>query len=255
MVAETNLLSALQGRLPLPIPHPIYTRFDPPIPGLAFVGYRRLPGQPLLPAGLAAVRNEFVRDDLARQLAEFLRALHNLPLANLPADLPGCPPGQPPGEQRATWESMYAAVREKLFAAMRPDARRAVSALFESYLDDSSLHNFEPCLRHGDFGGDNILWQPPAEGSPNNSGAQVTAILDFTCCAPGDPAYDLASVATLGADLFERLALRYAPDPTHRAGLLARVRFYQGTFALEEALSGLEDGDTQAYARGMENYL
>ena len=251
MVAETNLLTALQGRLPLPIPHPVHSRFEPPVPGLSFVGYRRLPGQPLLPEALAEVRNEFVRDDLAHQLAEFLRSLHHLPLAELPADLPGRMQGEASGEQRPAWEQMYADVRSKLFATMRPDARKTVTTLFEAYLDNASLHRFEPCLRHGHFGGANILWQPGGEGA----GARVTAVIDFSSCAPGDPAYDLASIATLGGDFFERLAPRYAPDPTRRAALLARARFYQGTFALEEALAGLRDGDQHAYAHGMEDYI
>lgn len=247
IVAESSLLNALQDRLPLPIPRPVHMRFDPPVPGLAFLGYRRLPGQPLENAALAQVRDPFARDDLAQQLAGFLRALHAQPLAGLPAAFPGRKPSDPPADQRPAWEALYAAVRESLVPSMRPDAARAVTALFEAYLDDPALQAFEPCLRHGGFHGGSIRWEPPA--------ARITAVVDFSMCAPGDPAYDLAALAALDGDLLERVAARYAPDPALRAALLARARFYQGTFALQEALAGLRGGDQAAYQSGMEGYI
>lgn len=142
---------------------------------------------------------------------------------------------------------MYAAVREKLYPAMRPDARKQVSEHYEAYLDDLSMQTFEPALRHGDFGGSNILWNPTE--------FEITGVIDFSFCGMGDPIIDLASVSTLGEDLFNRILPRYEPDETRHAGLLARVRFYRGTFALSEALDGLRDGDEGAYHRGMETYV
>lgn len=272
IMAESRLLETLRGRLPLPIPDPLHQRFDPPVPGLAFMGYKRLPGEPLTRDSLANVTDEWVRNDLASQLAAFLRALHHLPLTPTT-------PAQPEGktaplrssggftteplprtaplhailvdpqvhEVRAEWEAMYAQVREKLFPAMRTDARREVSMLFESYLDDRALQTFNPALRHGDFGGSNILWDP-AQG-------RVTAVIDFSYCGLGDPAYDLASVSTLSNDFYLRLVTRYEPDQAALVPMLARARFYRGTFALTEALSGLRDNDAEAYRSGMEDYV
>jgi aminoglycoside 2''-phosphotransferase len=37
--------------------------------------------------------------------------------------------------------------------------------------------------------------------------------------------------------------------------LLARVRFYKGTFALYEALFGIENGDQAAFEAGMKTYI
>ena len=241
LAAETRLLESLRGRLPLPIPDPIYQKFDPPVPGLAFTGYRSLPGEPFLREALEAVRDEWVREDLASQLARFLRSLHAIPpqevnLAQLRA-----------ADGRAEWEAMYAEIRSKLYPAMRPDARKQVTEHFEAYLDDLRLHGFTPCLRHGDFGGPNILWDP-------RKGA-VTGVIDFSFCALGDPAADLASISTQGEDFFARLAPRYEPDDAKRAALLARARFYRGTFALSEALDGLRLSDPEAYRRGMEEYV
>jgi aminoglycoside 2''-phosphotransferase len=239
ITAEANLLTALRGRLPLPIPDPVYQHIEPPVPGLAFMGYQRLPGEPLYREALDQARDIWVREDLAVQLAGFLRALHTIPLTEVPAALHA-------EDGREQWERMYAEVRAKLFPAMRPDARREVTALFEGYLDDPALQEFIPCLRHGDFGGSNILWDP-AKG-------QITGVVDFSYCAPGDPAVDLAGIWSLGNDFIDRLAPRYERDETRRAALLARARFYRGTFALMEALDGLKYNDPGAYQRGMEGY-
>jgi aminoglycoside 2''-phosphotransferase len=245
--AEERLLEVLKGQLPLPIPAPTHRSFDPPVPGLAFLSYRRLPGEALLPETLDQIRDDILRDSMARLLAAFMRALHAVSLVDLPADLPGAPAEGGICEQRAGWVNFYQSARKQLFAAMRPEARRTVIRHFEAYLDDSSLHEFTPCLRHGDLGGSNILWD-------GQSGA-ITGVIDFADCAIGDPAYDLASLSTLGADFFERLSQRYDPDPINRALLLARARFYRGTFALSEALEGLRTGNRDAYQRGMEAYV
>jgi aminoglycoside 2''-phosphotransferase len=243
LMRETRLLEALRGRLPLPIPDPVYQMFEPPIPGLATHGYRRIPGEPITRAAIHAA-SEWTRDDLASQLARFLRSLHNIPLNEVAAAFPT---GVEAADQRPTWEAMWAETREKLLPAMRPDARRALGEHFEAYLDDPALQAFTPCLRHGDLGGDNILWDAGK--------GVVTGVVDFTSCAPGDPAADLASLSTLGEDLYSRFAPLYQPDSTRRAALLARARFYRGTFALQEALHGLRSGDQAAYRAGMEPYV
>jgi aminoglycoside 2''-phosphotransferase len=36
--------------------------------------------------------------------------------------------------------------------------------------------------------------------------------------------------------------------------MLARARFYRGTFALEEALHGFKNNDREAFESGMEQY-
>ena len=245
MAVEARLLDALRDHLPLPIPRVEYQRVDPPVPGLAFIGYKRLPGEGLSSSAVAAITGDGVLDHMAGQLAGFLRMLHAMPLHVLPVELlSGSGRAR---DNRDQWEEMYGEVREKLFPAMRPDARKTVAAHFEAYLDDRSLQRFDPALRHGDFGGSNILWDP-AKGT-------ITGVVDFSSCAPGDPAYDLASVSTLGDHLFQWIGLHYQPDAEKLAAMLARARFYRGTFALEEALDGMKNGDQSAYKAGMAEFV
>lgn len=251
MIAESHLLDALRGRLPLPIPDPVYRSFEPPVPGLAFVGYRRLSGKTFTQDSLGKLDDGQKRVHLAVQLAEFLRALHGIPLESLSRSygswgsrLVVQPQAQ---EQREDWEAMYAAVRKELFPAMREDARQAVTEHFERYLDDRALQSFLPALRHGDFGGENILWDAQR--------GEITGVLNFTTCAVGDPALDLAQISTLDEDLFAYILRAYAAEENDRTLLQKRAHFYRGTFALRDALRGLRGRNQEAYLRGMAEYV
>ena len=101
-----------------------------------------------------------MQEHVLAQLADFLRVLHAFPPVDLPQRLPGSPSEGLVADTRTYWESMYAEVRQKLFPAMRADARRQITDHYEAYLDDTNLQRVYPCLRHGDFGGSNILWEP-----------------------------------------------------------------------------------------------
>ena len=124
---------------------------------------------------------------------------------------------------------------------MRPDARDSVRNHFESYFNNASLHQYEPCIIHGDFGGSNILFDA----------ARITGIIDFSFAGCGDPASDLAAVSTFGDSFFARICKYYSPSRS----MLERSKFYRGTFALYEALHGFRNNDKEAFYSGMEQYV
>ena len=123
------------------------------------------------------------------------------------------------------------------------DARQQVIEHFENYLANPHLYNFEPTLRHGDFGGGNLLYDPIT--------LSVPAVIDFGMTTLGDPAIDFSGIMSFGEDFCRDCDTVYPELKT----MVDRVKFYQGTFALQEALIGAETGDIEAYKRGMEQYL
>jgi aminoglycoside 2''-phosphotransferase len=240
LAREVTLLQSLRGRLPLPIPDPLYVDLRTLDPGQVLMGYRKLPGEPLprLEEGAIFLTGEYPQRRIADELGDFLVALHAVPLEDF----------DPPlytSNERATWERMYADVRSKLFSAMRPDARQEVSVHFESYLDDSSSASWEPALIHGDFGPSNILYDERTEA--------LSGVIDWSSAGIGDPATDLAALigpVSFGESFAEVLASAYPP----LASELPRARFYLGTFALQDALFGLDTGDARAYEAGISQY-
>ncbi len=229
---ETVVLRAVRPFLAMPIPEPEFGDLASDEP---FVGYRLIPGVPLLRETLATISDPDVLQQIADQLANFLRELHSVPIEYLD-------PGIPRRDSYENWVEMYRRVREQLFRFMRPAAREEVSQHFESYLSDPIRLSFAPVARHGDFGAGNILWNPRTY--------EITGVIDFSFAGLGDPAIDAAAISTFGEPFLERMFNVYPG----LAGMLDRVRFYRGTYALTEALDGLRDGDCEHFESGINGF-
>ncbi len=98
-------------------------------------------------------------------------------------------------------------------------------------------------LTHGDLGGENLHVDP-------GTGA-LLGVLDWDDAAPGDPAVDLAALR-VHAEPWLADALLIA-DPSLRE-LVARAEAYVGTFALQQALWGLDTGDVKEVDEGLATY-
>jgi aminoglycoside 2''-phosphotransferase len=232
---QIALLTYLHDKLPLPIPDPRYIS-SPAVPWQhCFMGYQRIPGEPFYREVVDAIRDPATVQALAAQLASFLRTLHQVSLTDLPLDLPI-------GDRVEDWVVLYQDVRTQLFPYMRLDARRDVAHHFERYLNDPAQFAFQPVLRHGDFGDSNILYYSASQ--------RISGIIDFESLGLGDPATDVAVLVGYGEDFLKYCLETYPAMQT----MLARVHFYRGTFALQEAYYGLRDGNQQAFERGIAPY-
>jgi aminoglycoside 2''-phosphotransferase len=232
---EVALLLKIRPYLSLPVPEPVCWSLDSPTVEGIFMGYRLIPGQPLYQEILEAIDDPGIVKSLAVQLAGFLKELHAIPLGAA-----GLGAGVRDGPQ--DWQSLYAEFRLHLFPFMQAQVRAAVERQVHDYLSDASLHTFQPAIRHGDFGGSNILYDP--------SPGRISGVIDFSFAGPGDPALDLAAVSTYGETFFSLILDEYPAGPA----ILKRANFYRSTFALEEALYGKKTGDQEAFERGMAGY-
>jgi aminoglycoside 2''-phosphotransferase len=233
--AETALLRALQGRLPLAIPDPTHVGIDRQSQ-LAFMGYRLIPGVPLEPEALAAIDDEATRGRLAVQLADFLRALHSVPVDELEVALSV-------NDDRHAWERLYHRLQTEVFGFMRRDAREAVAQRFEAFLAQPSHFAYDPVLRHGDFGGSNILY---------DAARAISGVIDFGAAGVGDPAVDLAALSWYGEGFLAQFFTAY-PELA-APSIQERARFYRSTHALQQALWALETGDEAEFADGIADY-
>ena len=233
---ETAILEAVRGRLPLAVPDPIYANLEQPV-GRAFAGYRMIPGEPLWRDTFRAITDPGVVRALADQVAGFLRALHSVPVGDLGIELPL----HDTHEESA---GIYARIREKLFGFMRPDARDWATGHFERFLSDAGNAQYRPVLKHGDFGTSNILFDDGRQ--------RITGIIDFGSSGLGDPAYDFAGILSSYGEGFVGQCARAYPEVE---AFMGRIRFYQGTFALLEALFGIENGDEEALRAGLARYV
>ena len=230
---EAEALRRLQGLLPLDIPRP-WEASGLPAGALC---YERLEGRLLNSEalqGLPPVR----RAAVTSQLGGFLRALHGLPCGLLEGlELP-------PADTARHWQEFYQKVSTLLFPHFRADAIEPVRWSFVRHLNRNTNFNVSPVVLHGDFGPGNLLCDD--EGT--------VRVLDSGSVRLGDPAADIASLmGPMGYG--EAFVRELAPHYPGLEDMLERARFYAQTFALQEALFGLENGDQDAYEDGMRKYI
>lgn len=193
----------------------------------------RIPGEPL---GTGALNEAPVADTVAAQYAALLSTLARAGTdETVRAVLPQAPEGR--------WRQFAEDARAELFQLMSGSGRlRAEREL--SVVD--GLPHLTRAVVHGDLGAENVLWEW-THGLPH-----LTGVLDWDDVALGDPAEDLAAIgAGYGRDFLERvLALGSGSDD----GLLARIAAIRGTFALQQALYAIRDGDEEELADGLAAY-
>ncbi|MEK5173923.1 phosphotransferase [Heyndrickxia sp. FSL W8-0496] len=81
--------------------------------------------------------------------------------------------------------------------------------------------------------------------------SRISGIIDFGGSGLGDPAYDFAGIlSSYGREFFD-MCMNLYPNGDE---ISERVKFYKSTFALQEALHGIENGDRQAFESGIQDY-
>ncbi|MEU7550646.1 phosphotransferase, partial [Streptomyces sparsogenes] len=148
-------------------------------------------------------------------------------------------PRAPEGRWRRFAENVRAELFQLMSGSGRLRAERELAAL-------DSLPHITRAVVHGDLGAENVLWVWK-HGLPHLSG-----VLDWDDVALSDPAEDLAAIgASHGREILERV-LALGSWSTH--GLHDRIAAIRGTFALQQALYAIRDGDEEELADGLADY-
>ena len=232
---EVDILNILKNQITLDIPNPIYNNFEPYEVGCVYSGYRIIRG--------VSFRQDILhksqgKNFIAKQLAIFLKELHSIPLEEIYSHelniIDGC----------NEWVNLYERIQKKLFPFMKKESKDLVSVNFNSFFEHN--FNFKQTLIHGDFGPSNIIF--------DSNNQKISGIIDFSEVSIGDPASDIASlIGPFGYG--EDFVKLFEPFYSNVEELISRARFYASTFALQEALFGMEVGDKEAFNSGIKQYL
>lgn len=233
---EYKVLVKLGKHVPLKIPTPQYSSFTEDIDS-TFIGY------PLI-HGVVMKREVYIKSDdknkLANQLALFLKKLHSEQVLDEVGSL------LQTKEVRNEWLDLYCRIKGKLFSYMREEAVNSIISEFEVILNGLDRTSFQCKLVHGDFGPSNII--------VDKNLCSVNGIIDFGSTHIGDPAYDIASLIGpfgYGMDFINLMTKDYFEISTY----VERAKSYTKTFALQEALYGIENNDNRAFEAGIKEYL
>ena len=224
---EARLLRLLDDQLDIPLPEVLDERSGGAV-GEAFLVQRRLHGNRLRSSTVVALGPMVFR--YAEAVADLLSALAAVPLTPTLCDQLA---------PAVDWAAFADRVEADLVARMSAAGRERAMAELTAVV---ALRPPAPAvLIHGDLGG-NLLWDPDER--------RPTGLLDWTFAQPGDQAYDLATIgAASGWDLAGTV------DALLPESLLDRARVYAATFALQEALHGVDIDDERVVSRGLETYV
>ncbi len=207
LLMETRLMPWLAPQVPLAVPVPVVVSHSP-----VAVRHAVVPGVPMSSPSPSQ----------ARQLGEFLRALHAVDASAAPG-LPARP-DLPPFASRVL----------PLLPSSRQAAGRALLSLIAGFPAYAVVH--------GDLGPEHVL----------ATDGRLSGVIDFTDVHLGDPAIDLAWALYGTPYAFSRaLASAYGMTPELRARALAWHRL--GPW--HEVLHGLTTSDPSLVESGMEGVL
>jgi aminoglycoside 2''-phosphotransferase len=230
---ETAILDYVSSKLSLPVPQPSYKCFHPDEPGMVFTGYRILPGTPLWKKDLSCLDTNQIQK-AAEVLAVFLKELHGLPLES---ELRFIQRSESTCHEEM--RDLYERLKTKIYPFMKKESIEETDYRFTVYFH--SYESVDSCIIHGDFGCSNILWDK----------GDVSGIIDFGGAGISDPAYDVAGLLASYGDEFFKMMIPYYPEIL---SFKDRIYFYQSTFALQEALFGIENDDREAFENGISGY-
>ena len=178
---EAHLLPEIAGQIDFSLPDPRWHVSDASSGNPCMIGYRKLPGQPIVRRQLNLLDSKVLHRDLCR----FMCQLHACELTKATADI----------------APLYHAERESLIKigdVVLPRLERALSSCefevarlwLESMLDDRRMQDFDRKLIHGDLFYGNVL--------VDTTTSQITGVIDFENASLGDPAQDIAVQYHLG---------------------------------------------------------
>ena len=211
MAREVRLLNLLQGRLPLPIPNPVYSRIDTAEVGQAYMGYALFKGKPLYKEMLESLPGEAAAIAVAESLGAFMQALHTVALDDLDdVDLPLL-------HTQEQMEARIARIREQYAPRLHDAKRKIATQMLSLYETDPYFRDFTPSLIHGALEPQAILY--------NARDQEISGVIGFSHAGIGDPAYDLACL--LGARGYgAEFAKRFIPIYPALAEMFKRAVFY-----------------------------
>ncbi len=221
LAREAQILDLVRAHVAMRVPFFEHREDD-------FVAYRLIPGDPLERDDIFG-QDEATQNQIAEQLATFLRQLHAIPPHAVEPG-PAAPPD--PTERLERYRRRLDDIERELFPLLMAPARQWVRRLFAPVLAGQVRLEYTPALIHDDLASYHIRYDRAAR--------RIAGVIDFGTARLGDPAADFALLINAYGESFLRRMGHFYPAI---ADALDRARFMAGAIELEWALNGLRSND------------
>lgn len=234
MRRELLLLPRLAGHLGIQIPLPEGSGIQADT-GEQFICYPLVRGTILETEVLSSLTLN-CQAELARQLAEVVRRLHNFPVETAMAC--GLRETNPRHYLPELLHRASIALAQQLDASVWRYCRR----LFDLYFKTPELHTYAPALLHGDLS--------PGHFLADLERCALTGVIDFGDSLIGDPHWDLIFLLEdYGEEFFKLFLTFYSPAMAQQVS--RRVQIFQQLNNVEYCLSQLAVGDQMELAEAI----
>lgn len=229
MKKEISVLRYLEGKLPILIPKIDYYDEENNI-----CGYREIKGDILTPEIYLSMTDD-EKEELARDIAEFLKCLHSLPLPEID-DLEL--------DVVEDYKSDYETLKETIYDKIPRQSINYLDELFRRILSDERITKYSVALCHNDLSCNHIVIR-------NN---KVVGIIDFGDVAITDKDKDFVylledSDEEIGRDFGLRV-LDYYNHPNKDIAIL-KANLNDEYYPIEEILGGISKELEEMYNDGL----
>lgn len=177
LLKEMDILILIEDKLPVPTPKVIFKGQPNDAFPMVFAGYNKLNGEALTPDLLRSLSNA-TQEQIAFDLARFLRALHMIPVDNNQMHLII--------DVREKYEKEHSEISRILFNEGLTKYQQFVEDFYQEIRNDHDYYSYKPCLIHNDLSSDHILY----DVSQN----MICGIIDFGDVAISDPDFDFLNL-------------------------------------------------------------
>ncbi|SDO49768.1 Phosphotransferase enzyme family protein [Paenibacillus sp. yr247] len=224
---EFQMLPQIRTFLDIEIPLPISYMFDPSINPSGIMRYKKLKGTPLNP-DLLISKNLTI---IAKQLAEFIIKLHQIPISTLDSSCPQ------ESNNKSLIQILRKDTKELLTQVLTVKEQQKLAKWWEETLEDSTFFSHRFVLCHGDLWYENIL--------VDDLCSRITGIIDFSDMTIGDPAKDLATQVYMGEDFYNLILSEYKHSFPEDTTIERRVKKHQGLRELGGLLYAIKHDNSE----------
>lgn len=141
-----------------------------------FVGYKKIKGEELWPEDFEQFSLE-QKENIAKQISHFLLSIHNLvkPSKSTDINIPVW------NFDQEYYLSIYQGICQYIAPELSPGEFNTLSSFYTSYMNQTTLYQYSPCLIHGDLCCDHIFFYKHD---------YPIGFIDFGASCLGDPDYD-----------------------------------------------------------------
>jgi aminoglycoside 2''-phosphotransferase len=202
-------------------------------------------GDGFLEAGAEwALTPDHVREGIAtslrrraiRDIAGLLSALRAIPVADAHAW------GVVEDDPRPGYTEDLELARSQVYPLVEPSVRDYIERLFDTYLCDDALLDYEPALLHADLAPDHLRYSPAV--------ARITGVIDWGDASIGDPDYELSYLYRAGGAGFVEEVVRHGPR-RDRTKLERKLRFFAGHDTIDRLLTAMQRGNSALVTAGL----